>query len=111
MMFKGPRPVEKVEELAARGVERILYFRAATSADSLSSGVHVPEMIAKARVPARVEFVNLEAWDDHDLTIEAIFERVEPLLASEAPPLPGFRSVCGAAKPDSSTEPLATEES
>lgn len=94
MMFKDPRPVEKVEELVGRGIERILYFSAAISADSLSSQVHVPEMIAKARVPAHVELVNLGAWDDHELTIEAIFERVEPLLADDRPPVPGLRSEC-----------------
>lgn len=95
MMFKRPRPVEKVEELAACGVEKILYFSAAISADSLSSQDHVPEMIAKARVPADVDLVNLGAWDDHRLTIEAIFERVEALLVDREI-VPGFVSLCDA---------------
>ena len=110
MMFKSPRPVEKVEELAARGVEKILYFSAAISADALSSQCHVPEMIERARVPAYVELVNLGAWDDHDLTIEAIFERVEPLLAREDPIVPGFRSVCDRDLPRSDSEHLIAEE-
>ncbi len=96
MMFKRPKPVEKVEELAARGVEKILYFSAAISADALSSQVHVPEMIAKARIPESVELVNLGAWDDHRLTIEAIFERVEPLLVAREI-VPGVVSMCDTA--------------
>lgn len=94
MMFKQPRPVEKVEELVARGVEKILYFSAAISADSLSSQSHVPEMLERAEVPGSVELVNLGAWDDHDLTIEAIFERVEPMLRTGRSGVPGLVSIC-----------------
>jgi hypothetical protein len=110
MMFKSPRPVEKVEDLVARGVEKILYFSAAISADALSSQCHVPEMIQRARVPGHVELVNLGAWDDHDLSIEAIFERVEPLLERKDPVVPGFRSACDADLSRSDSEHLIAEE-
>ena len=37
MEFKEPKPAEKVEEFAANGVEKVLYFSAAISADAIHS--------------------------------------------------------------------------
>jgi protoheme ferro-lyase len=76
MEFKQPKPASKVEELVALGVEKILYFSAAISADSIHSQYDVPELVAKAKVPQTVEVINLGAWNDHPLVIQAIHEKI-----------------------------------
>jgi len=79
MEFKEPEPAEKVEELVGNGVEKILYFSAAISADSLHSQYDVPTLVDKARVPAGFPLVNIGAWNDHPLVIQAIQEKIEAL--------------------------------
>ncbi len=37
MEFKEPKPAEKVEEFLENGVEKVLYFSAAISADAMHS--------------------------------------------------------------------------
>jgi len=80
MEFKEPEPAEKVEELFANGVEKILYFSAAISADSLHSQYDVPTLVRKARIPADFPLLNMGAWNDHPLVIRAIQEKIEALL-------------------------------
>ncbi len=76
MEFKEPAPAEVVEALVASGVEKIIYFSAAISADSIHSQYDVPELVGAARVPESFPLINLGAWNDHPLVIEAIKERV-----------------------------------
>ncbi|MCU0520857.1 MAG: ferrochelatase [Anaerolineae bacterium] len=83
MEFKQPKPAKIVEELVGRGVEKIIYFSAAISADSIHSQYDVPELIHEADVPEGIPLINLGAWNDHPLVIEAIKERVLEQLASE----------------------------
>ena len=40
----------------------------------------MPELVAEAQIDDSVDVVNLGAWNDHPLTIEAITERVVELL-------------------------------
>jgi protoheme ferro-lyase len=80
MEFKEPHPKEKVEELLSKGVEKIIYFSAAISADSIHSQSDVPELIHEAAIPANIDTINLGAWNDHPLAIQAIQEMIEPLL-------------------------------
>jgi len=81
MEFKEPKPAAKVEEFANNGVKRLLYFSAAISADALHSQIDVPELIEKARVPAGFPMVNLGAWNDDPLVIQAIKERIDDQMA------------------------------
>jgi sirohydrochlorin ferrochelatase len=81
MEFKDPKPAPVVEEFAAGGVKRIFYFSAAISADSLHSQIDVPELIAEANVPRNFPLVNLGAWNDDPLVIEAIKERIDRAMA------------------------------
>ncbi len=80
MEFKEPHPKEKVEELLRNGVEKIIYFAAAISADSIHSQSEIPELIHEADLPAGMDVINLGAWNDHPLAIQAIQEKIEPLL-------------------------------
>jgi protoheme ferro-lyase len=84
MAFKQPRPKEKVEELLKNDVEKIIYFSAAISADSIHSQSDVPELIHEAAIPADVETINLGAWNDHPLAIQAIREKIEAVLPTAA---------------------------
>jgi sirohydrochlorin ferrochelatase len=77
MEFKEPKPAPKIEEFAAGGVRQVFYFSAAISADSLHSQIDVPELVAEARVPAGFPLVNLGAWNDDPLVIQAIKERID----------------------------------
>jgi protoheme ferro-lyase len=80
MEFKEPQPAERVEELAANGVEKILYFAAAISADSLHSQYDIPALVQEAQVPGGIPLVNMGAWNDHPLVIEAIQEKIEQAM-------------------------------
>jgi hypothetical protein len=77
MEFKEPKPAEKVGELANNGVDTVLYFAAAISADSLHSQYDIPALVGKAKVPPGVSVVNLGAWNDHPRAIQAIKELSE----------------------------------
>lgn len=85
MEFKKPRPAEKAEEIAANGAEKIVFFAAAISAESLHSQYDVPELVAKAKLPEGVTTVNLGAWNDHKLTLDAIAEKIHE-AAERLPP-------------------------
>jgi sirohydrochlorin ferrochelatase len=80
MEFKHPRPAEKVEQLVKIGVEKIVYFSAAISAEAIHSQFDIPDLIAKAKVPAEFPILNLGAWNDDTIVIEAIKERILPLM-------------------------------
>jgi len=77
MEFREPQPAEKVEALIMNGVEKIFYFPAAISADSIHSQYDIPKLIGEAKVPAGFPLVNLGAWNDHPLVIQAIREKIQ----------------------------------
>lgn len=76
MSFKEPKPAELVEQLLGNGVEMILFYSAAISADSIHSQHDIPELVFEADIPGDVPVINLGAWNDHPLTIQAIKELV-----------------------------------
>ncbi len=76
MEFKEPKPAPKIEEFTANGVEKIFYFSAAISADALHSQWDVPHLISKARNPRNIPIINLGAWNDDPIAIQAIREKV-----------------------------------
>jgi len=82
MEFKEPKPAPKVEEFVRNGVERVLYFAAAISADAIHSQFDIPELVHKAKVPAEFPLVNLGAWNDDPIVIQAIKEKVEAQMHS-----------------------------
>ena len=50
MEFKEPKPAPKVEEFVDNGVEKIVFFSAAISADSIHSQYDIPELVSEARL-------------------------------------------------------------
>jgi protoheme ferro-lyase len=77
MEFKNPKPAKVIERFVKNGVEKVLYFSAAISADSIHSQYDIPELVNKARVPKGFPLVNLGAWNADPLVIRAIKEKIE----------------------------------
>lgn len=80
MEFKEPKPATEVEEFVAQGVEKVVYFSAAISADSIHSQYDVPELVRKANVSEDVSILNLGAWNNDPIVIQAIKEKIDPLM-------------------------------
>ena len=87
MMFKEPQPGPKIEEWAARGLTQVIYIPAAISADAIHSQADIPELVEAARVPEDFPRINLGAWNNDPLTIDAIQAKIDARLAewAEAP--------------------------
>lgn len=81
MAFKEPKPAPKVEEFVANGVEKIVFFAAAISAESIHSQHDIPALVYEADVPAGIPVINLGAWNDDPLVIRAIKERIALQMA------------------------------
>jgi protoheme ferro-lyase len=82
MEFKQPRVAPRATELARSDIDLLVYFSAGISAESIHSQYDVPKLMSKAQIPAGVAVVNLGAWNDHPLTIQAIAEKVDRLMRS-----------------------------
>ncbi len=80
MAFKEPKPALKVEEFINNGVEKIVFFAAAISADSIHSQYDIPELIHEAEIPEGFPIINLGAWNDDPIVINAIKEKIDPLI-------------------------------
>jgi protoheme ferro-lyase len=77
MEFKQPKPAKITEKLVQNGVKKVLFFSAAISADSMHSQYDVPMLMKEAKVPDHIEMVNLGAWNDDPLVIQAIKEKID----------------------------------
>jgi len=77
MEFKEPEPADKVQEFSRNGVEKVLYFSAAISADAIHSQWDVPALVNKARVREGFPLINLGAWNDDPIVIQAIKEKID----------------------------------
>jgi protoheme ferro-lyase len=76
MEFKTPKITPAVQQLAAQGVERILVFSASISADSIHSDIQVPESVEAANLPEGIQVINMGAWGNSPLVIDAIRQRI-----------------------------------
>lgn len=79
MSFKEPKPAPKIEEFVANGVEKIVFFSNAISADSIHSQYDIPELVYEAEVPDDIPILNLGAWNDDPIVIQAIKEKIDNL--------------------------------
>jgi protoheme ferro-lyase len=80
MSFKEPKPAEKVEEFLQNGVEKLLFFSAAISADAIHSQYDIPELVHEADYPEGFPILNLGAWNDDPIVIQAIKEKIDPFM-------------------------------
>lgn len=77
MEFKEPNTPEVAAELGARALDKIFVFSASISASSLHSLYDTPEAVHAAGIPAGTQVVNLGAWNDDPLVIQAIREKID----------------------------------
>jgi protoheme ferro-lyase len=77
MEFKEPTPAPKIEEFSRNGAEKVVYFSAAISADALHSQYDVPELVNQARVRDGFSLLNLGAWNDDPIVIQAIKDKID----------------------------------
>jgi protoheme ferro-lyase len=80
MEFKAPKPAKIVEDFIANGVEKIVFFSAAISADSIHSQFDVPELVNEAETPEGFPMLNLGAWSNDPIVIQAIKEKIDQQL-------------------------------
>jgi hypothetical protein len=80
MDFKKPNIIDLLNNFNYKNIEKIYYFAAAISADSLISQVLIPEKIEKYPFPKHVQTINMGAWDEHSLVIQAIKEKIDNVL-------------------------------
>jgi protoheme ferro-lyase len=77
MEFKEPKPAPKVEEFVKKGIEKLLFFSAAISADAIHSQYDIPDLVHEAKVPDGFPIINLGAWNDDPIVIKAIKEKID----------------------------------
>lgn len=77
MEFKEPNTPEVAAELGARELDKIFVFSASISASSLHSLYDTPEAVRGAGIPDGTQVVNLGAWNDDPLVIQAIREKID----------------------------------
>lgn len=80
MEFKKPKPAEKIEQFLQNGVEKLLFFSAAISADAMHSQYDIPELVYEAEYPEDFPIINLGAWNDDPLVIQAIKEKIDAFM-------------------------------
>ena len=80
MSFKKPKPAEKAEEFLENGIERLVFFSAAISADAMHSQYDIPELVYEADYPEGFPIVDLGAWNDDLIVIQAIKEKIDPFM-------------------------------
>jgi sirohydrochlorin ferrochelatase len=80
MDFKEPKPAPKIEQFVDQGVEKLLFFSAAISADAIHSQYDVPDLVHQAQVPDDFEIVDLGAWNNDPIVIRAIKDKIDPLM-------------------------------
>ena len=82
MSFKEPKPAEKAEEFYENGIEKLIFYSAAISADSIHSQYDIPELVYESEIPEDIPIINLGAWNDDPIVIEAIKEKIDEAMAS-----------------------------
>jgi protoheme ferro-lyase len=81
MEFKEPKPAPKVEEFWKKnGVERVIFFSAAISADSIHSQYDIPELVRQADVPKELPIIDLGAWNNDPVVIQSIKEKIDAAI-------------------------------
>lgn len=80
MESREPTPQVGLRELLGRNVRLVLVFSSSISAEGIHSAYEVPEILSEVPLPEGVRLVNLGAWNDHPLVLQAIMERIQACL-------------------------------
>jgi len=77
MEFKEPKPAEIIHEFLENGIEKLLFFSAAISADAIHSQYDIPDLVHKANFPGGFPVIDLGAWNNDPIVIQAIKEKID----------------------------------
>jgi hypothetical protein len=66
--------------LFCRDVDKVVFFSTAISADSIHSQYDIPELVYEARVTDELPILNLGAWNNDPIVIQAIKEKIDMLM-------------------------------
>lgn len=80
MEFKDPKPAEKVERFLQNGIEKLLFFSTGISADAIHSQYDIPALVHESKFPEGFPVINLGAWNDDPIVIQAIKEKIDPFM-------------------------------
>lgn len=80
MEFKEPKPAEKVEQFLQNGIDKLLFFSTGISADAIHSQYDIPTLVHEAKFPEGFPVINLGAWNDNPIVIQAIKEKIDPFM-------------------------------
>ena len=80
MSFKEPKPVEIIPQFMENGIEKLLFFSAAISADAIHSQYDNPELVYEYDFPNDFPVINLGAWNDDPIVIQAIKEKIDSFM-------------------------------
>jgi len=80
MEFKEPKPAEKIEEFLNNGIEKLIFFSTAISANAIHSQYDIPDLVYKAEFPKGFPVINLGAWNDDPIVIRAIKEKIDVFM-------------------------------
>lgn len=77
MSFKKPVPAAEVERIYANGVEKLFFFSYTIAAAGIHSQYDIPELVYEARVPDDFPIINLGAWGNDQLAIQALKQKID----------------------------------
>jgi protoheme ferro-lyase len=77
MEFKEPKPAEIIEVFLNNGIEKLIFFSAAISADAIHSQYDIPDLVHEADFPEGFPVINLGAWNNDPIVINAIKEKID----------------------------------
>jgi protoheme ferro-lyase len=90
MSFKKPKPAELVEQIHAEGVDKLMFFSYTIAAAGMHSQYDIPALVAQGDVPDDFPIVDLGAWGNDPLAIQALKEKIDAAMRGEGRDMPGL---------------------
>ena len=84
MSFKTPKPASEVERIYANGVKKLVFMSYTISAAGMHSQYDIPELVYEGDVPADFPIVDLGAWGNDPLAIQALKEKIDVAMAQQS---------------------------
>jgi len=82
MSFKSPKPAEVVERIRANGAEKLFFFSYTIAAAGMHSQYDIPALVYEADVPDDFPMVDLGAWGNDPVAIQAVKNKIDAALVS-----------------------------
>jgi protoheme ferro-lyase len=79
MEFKEPKPAQIIEVFLNNGIEKLIFFSAAISADAIHSQYDIPDLVYESDFPEGFPVINLGAWNADPIVISAIKEKIDAI--------------------------------